>query len=361
MSLNAFTKEDLKSFQCKYQKHDERSSIEDYKDIVVLDMGSGTTKSRTIRVDPKTHGYISTQNQTTASIPHQKCLSESTPNGYIAEACIQEGIDQINKILEKFNADCNVIQCFGVATAWAREAKNAGDYFHALERKNVHILVISQDMEAYLGYLATQRYFQTIANNENFLVFDIGGGSFQLSVKQIIDDSISIYKGQFGSVNFAHEVRGFLELSNNYVTDNELLNSEQLELVREFARMQVTAKIREHNIFSYVQENNNLMYAIGDFMNKGILSLLQEGQMVLSNNEINKLLEIWTSSSEEQLHQAYPSIDPLYTIEMQTNLVLVESIMNGLGIDRLEFLPKVSFLNELSGLDVFSKNFEMAS
>ena len=347
---------ELKSLNCRYDTLD-------LENIFAIDMGSGTTKSKSMNIDRKNKNYVDTIAKHSTPIAHQECLNQSISGSLISEECMHKGINKINELLLQLKVDCNNIRCIGVATAWAREAKNSGEYFYTLEQSNLHVVVISQETEARLGYLAAKKFLTTQNYSGNFLAFDIGGGSFEASYMQGNSTNISIYNGLYGSINFFSTLKTYLQRNLNLkapLVFNELLDQEQLTLARLFAKELITEPLRENDFVKDSKNDKLEIFAIGEFMNKGLRQLVLPEQK-LSLEDFNRLQDIWSNNTQGELVALYPELGKIYIPETQTNLILIEAIMNGLGINHMNFLPEVSFLDVLPAFSEIWSGFEPVS
>ena len=111
-------------------------------------------------------------------VPYQKHLEQSTDQTFDREVMDQriETIKKLKQIADSHKAK----KVVAVATAAFRKAVNAPAFAKEIEEKTgVKVMIIGQDEEGILAFKGALA--QTSADPQETLVWDIGGGSMQLT------------------------------------------------------------------------------------------------------------------------------------------------------------------------------------
>jgi hypothetical protein len=324
---------------------------------VFLDVGSGSVKIKKVEFANQEGWKI--VSEVSLPIGHQQCLEESNLShhkvGELSDACIADGLSQIAEGLRLIDANCKDIPCIGIATAWARAAKNTDVYIDSIKTKfNILVIVLSHAQEAAFGWLSAMSSLTKLKPNIDpgkIIIWDIGGGSFQQVAIKSSDLNSTNLKGiladpkrtlhtnleRWGSVNFAHELYQHLGITNT----SRLLVKDEVDKAIVYARDKFSS-LNSTNIANLLRQNLDMqVYAIGEFMNKGFLpfNIVSES---MTRDWAYFFRATFRNNSPETLCTSLQSLNPVYDCSnlkmIETNLLLITAIMDGLGIKLVHFL-----------------------
>ena len=327
------------------------------KEEVIIDFGSGSTKFKKIIFDQNESRW-KVVSEISIAIPHQRCLEESQGEYELSEKCIAEGAELIGNGLKHIHAECNVITCVGIATAWARVAKNKEEYFSQI--KNTYqiskVVTLTHQQEAAIGFMSSIPFLRERnpgTDLSKIIIWDIGGGSFQQVAVRAFDRNVTDFSyilndkralhanlEPWGSVNFAHNLYEHLGIDNT----SRLLHGEEVDRASEYAK-NLFKELNSTSIAERIKDPECKVYAIGEFMNKGFLPFNSiSEQLTLDGAHI---LRVWfKTQSEGTLCLALKSVSPTFDCGnlrmIETNLLLITAIMEGIGLASFSFLPDVS-------------------
>lgn len=178
------------------------------------DFGSGTIKVKSAKVDLCNQKIIQTFYHKSKKINFKEDLDKSRSKKISqkskakAEAFIQKVLSELTS--KSLHA--------GVATAAFREAKNSKSFIKEINQKyNLNLKVISQEEEAQIGLQSVKS--QIKKQTEDFVVWDIGGGSQQISIKA--KNKVTIYKSPWASVSFKNLYLSQIK-KNKYLSPNPM-------------------------------------------------------------------------------------------------------------------------------------------
>ena len=327
-----------------------------HKEEVIIDFGSGTTKFKRISWNHDEERWQVLREESIA-IPHQRCLEESGESLQLSRECIDEGLSQIERGLDILDANCDIMSCIGIATAWARSAKNKDVYFNEIKSHyKVSIVTLTHQQEGAIGFMSAVPFLKGRSPNLDFskvIVWDIGGGSFQQVAVRSIDQNVTDFSNilnyknaldanlaPWGSVNFAHNLYRHLEIDNT----SRLLVGEEVDRASQYAK-ELFRSLNSTSIAERIKEPDSKVYAIGEFMNKGFLPFNSFSEQ-LTLDWAYAIRATFQSQREESLCRFLQTINPSYDCgnlkTIETNLILIIAIMEGLGLNSFLFLPEVS-------------------
>lgn len=300
----------------------------------VFDIGSGGTKSKAVLVDKNTNKLIVTIAEASIGMPYQKCISDSEDGKTLPHSCMNDGLTSLLKIVNAYGFQSTKdMKCASIATAWARNALNGNDYIDLLNEYGFNVKVVSQEEEGLIGYKAAQMQLGRDIIGRT-LVWDIGGGSFQLCLRDQLSQKLFVYEGGYGASNFNHEVMSiFKDEGRNGV----FLTLEQLEKAKEFAHEKVTKPLQEFtNKNINVIDLSNGAFGIGQMMNLGMKSLV--GRDKIDAKTVDSLIKEFATTHITGAANKYPDIHHEFLEQMQTNLLLIKAVMDGLNVMEVNFL-----------------------
>ncbi len=298
---------------------------------MVLDIGSGTTKGKIALVEPQNGKIISTLKEATVPMAYQKCLKDSPDKATLSKECMSDGLASVMKIISILGIDdLSSIKNAAIATAWARNAKNIDEYMKILKEQGLNIHIISQQEEGEIGYKAAEsHYMQCDAENRIAVVWDIGGGSYQLSAR---DDEgrIHVIHGGYGSTNFNEKASEFLgrKYSN---PQEEMWDHKELSDIKEFAKQKVSDVIANDSKLKSMMNGKCVdLVAIGQFMNSGIKSFFGDHDTISTNN-LSQILEQTAGKTVSEIPKMFPNRNENFAVYTQSDLLITEAIAKGLG------------------------------
>lgn len=320
----------------------------------VFDFGSGALKAEAILFDKCINKQITKLGEHVAPNKLSKCIINSG-NDTLSEKCITESINIINNIESKLSLDCKSDKCLGIATAWARKAKNSSALIEAIAKKNIKIEILSQETEGEYGFhAAVQQYIQSLSNKEqyaninldelarNFIVFDIGGGSYQLSYLDK-DNKIHVHKGKYGVESFDYLLREKLQYSEKqeypYFDTNLLNKAVNIATTELGSELKYDTKIT-NTIHTFQNDSNELtsVIGIGSVFNVAVHSEMQLPAFV-TRNEILLAAQKFTKQTISSLNKnIFPKLKPEFITTAQTSLITIYGIMNSTGMDELHIV-----------------------
>lgn len=318
-----------------------------------IEIGSGVTKAQLAMVDICLQKVVSTFWTKDFKIDFKANISQNFKlNGEkkFSTEILQlahQSISEIIKTAERYNIAPTEIR--GVATAAFRESTNANNFIdQILKTQNLKITIISQIAEAKLGYFSIYSLFKN--PNQRFFVWDIGGGSMQITSKDPKDHSFTIFTGQLASVSFKNFLIETIQKKStlNSSTPNPITKKEAekgLEFSQNHAKDFVQPEIKK-------TIKTSLVYGIGGVL---AISLPKQilGQNSISNTienqnglnltitlkDIEKRIEMNLNKKDSELNSKYAETDV-------SNLILVAGYMRALGIK--EYF--VGSVNNTSGI-----------
>lgn len=216
----------------------------------------------------------------------------------------------------------------GIATAAFREANNAQSFLEKIEKElGIKIEIISQAEEAELGYKSTRSQLPAPKASAPLLVWDIGGGSMQMTYQDLKNKNFEIFEGQLASVSFKNHFIEKVQKKDltlvqtpNPIDDNEAKIG--LDFVKSHATREVNSKIKTH------MKNLNV-YGMGGVLAVSLPAQISPHQAMseVSLDSILFTLKKQLNKTDEQIRSKYASTDV-------TNLILVAAYMQAMGLTR---------------------------
>jgi exopolyphosphatase/guanosine-5'-triphosphate,3'-diphosphate pyrophosphatase len=304
----------------------------------VFDIGSGSTKSKAYIVDICKNKLIKTLKEINKHIKYQDCISKSPDKKTITKACLTEGLNAIKEIKKEYGINCKQEQCAGVATAWARNAKNAKELLDLFKKENVHIYSISQNDEGELGFATAVNDLELKGvNPQNIVVWDIGGGSFQLAA---LDEKgiLNSYDGKWGIFNLFQEVRKKFPKEGCSPDKERFFGKDELEKILQYVAEQVGVEVKQDKfIINKISNQKVRVIGIGRIMYLGLryqLGLINP----IPKEKIKELIYKFADKTIEDAYHMYPKLPPHFVSLIQQSLILIWGIMESAGIDQIEIV-----------------------
>jgi len=313
---------------------------------VAFDVGSSTTKAKAAIFDGNMK--IEDLGGRYELMPFQKYLDYN--GNYLSSDMQTEGLAKILSIICHFRSEYPEfvdIKVSGIATAWARRASNSDEFLNLLKKYAVNVETVSQDFEGIIGYKAAMSLMDENDKNEDVVICDIGGGSFQIAFNESSD--VKVYHGKFGSANFFDSVKSTLGHQSEQ-DQNRYLNQKEVELAKDLAATNIERSLKSY-IATYFKDKEISVSGIGQFLNKGIDQLV-DGKCV-DIKKVQELIYQFCDLTAEEVLAMYPTMKEEYVYMTQTNLIFLESLMKGLDIKELSLLNAKSTDYVLNNTDVW--------
>lgn len=297
----------------------------------IFDIGSGTSKSSKYEIDKCEFRKVnfSLIDDKTIPVQYQHCI-EKSGNSTLSKECIEEAKQSIQEFKKHYGIDCQNEKCYGIATAWARNAKNAKEVINEFRKEGINIKTVTQQDEGRWAYEAVLTNLRK--NNpsllKNLMVLDVGGGSYQLIYSR--NGQVTVYNGPYGNSNFRSLLiknfgakYGIAEGDGRYFPKTAIEDI-LLNVTHEFkVMMKNLPQIKYRNLVGIGGTVKGLMMdtlALGDEIKKEKIK-----------EQIFKFAEI----SYDEAKLQFKEEDHSYIPFMQTALILVYCIMDALEIDTL--------------------------
>lgn len=298
-----------------------------------FDVGSGAIKTTGNKVDKCKGEILEKLGEHNIHIKYESCMQSKDNNLIISQDCINQTKEAIKDIEKAYDMDCATSRCAGVATAWARKAANASELLKLFKAEKIDIEVLPQEDEGELGfYTAKTHMIAKDTMNDKMVVWDLGGGSFQFST---LDDNgeIHVYNGMYGVESFDKILRKTFSSNEGVYFDKE-----NIDKAIDFTVKKIGNKIRKDQVIrNKVRTTDVVVFAIGRPMYRGIRETLNFEEVVTKQQIYNAALT-FSGKSIPEVKTMYPILPDHYVKQSQPALILIYSIMEGLGIDRIHIL-----------------------
>lgn len=313
---------------------------------VSFDFGTGFIKGKIGVVDKCQHKIIATKEF--AEIRNQlvPCFEKDEKGKVkIAELCFATTVDKFIKLKQVLGVDCKKQTCKSIATEWARRAVNSDQLISQLNFHGANVRKITQEEEggtalkAVLGYLNNKKF------KDDLVVFDIGGGSFQISTFDE-DGEIVVFLGNEGIESYHKLLKAQLDLPTD-----RFLSREEGEKIIEQAKKDFGKQIHNNKVIHQKMVNTMSFFAIGGPIQKGLMYQLNTGRII---NE-KKLLTTAELFIGKTLHEVtashFPNLRGDYALTAQFSCYMLAGILKGAGIS--EFTISDATLNDYVLLNDF--------
>ncbi len=298
-----------------------------------FDVGSGAIKTTGNKVDKCKGEILEKLGEHNVHIKYESCMQNKDDRLVISQACIAQTREAIQDIEKAYDMDCASTNCAGVATAWARKASNSSDLLKLFKAEKIDIEVLPQEDEGKLGFYTAKTHLAAKNTmNENMVVWDLGGGSFQLSALGD-DGDIHVYNGMYGVESFDRLIR------KTFMQDGMVyFDKERLDKAIDYTVKRIGNKVRKDQVVrNKVQSKDVVVFAIGRPMYRGIRETLNFEEVVTKEQIYNAALT-FSGKSVDEVQKMYPILPDHYIKQSQPALILIYSIMEGLGVDQIHIL-----------------------
>jgi exopolyphosphatase/guanosine-5'-triphosphate,3'-diphosphate pyrophosphatase len=315
------------------------------KTILVFDIGSGRTRASKLSITC-TSGEIAILNSAKKLISYQQFVSDAK-DAHISREVMQIGLDSIKTLQLELDVSCEKIKCLGIATAWARNAKNTDEYTKLLKAHNIHIHTIDQNTEARIGMQAAESTL-SVNTPPTPIFFDIGGGSYQLSYRDH-NSQVHYIVGAYGGANFKHDLQNFLKSKNFENFHDRFLSPDEIKAAAEFVEENVSKVIRNAVIDKNFPLATDTIYGFGGTI---VLERFVSNSDSISKTALSELVNDLANSNFMDAIAKYQSSAAEITSSPEYLMILVSGILKGLNSDTLTFIhPEnaIAIATELHG------------
>lgn len=309
------------------------------------DIGSGATKFMGALVNTETLSIEHIFSQGSFNVAYREDLHQSSDNTFsdliqemglqaLTQAHLQIEQDYSNSSFQGYGD----IQHFAVATAAFRAADNGlevASYFS--DELNMPINIISQEEEGKLAYYSAISQHNTIDNSALPVVWDIGGGSMQLTFKDN-SDYFHIMGGEIASQTFqALVTEKVLNQTDGSVSPNPM-NENHVNAAIELAKGYLQFDANATAIIKQQIAQGTPIFAVGSVHNFSITPLCQLAGIEsdkdhFTQSDLLLAIKLLTDKTDSQIIELNPLLNPTLAKSQQTNLILVYAMMDLMGID----------------------------
>lgn len=337
------------SFTAFIPQYNNLPGIQDSQPSLVpcaaYDIGSGATKFMGALVNVETLSIEHIFSQGSFNVAYREDLHLSTNNTFsdliqemglqaLTQAHLQIEQDYHNSTFQGYGD----IQHFAVATAAFRAADNGqvvADYFSA--EFNMPVNIISQEEEGKLAYYSAVSQSDHNETTALPIVWDIGGGSMQLTFKDS-SDHFHIMGGEIASQTFQAQVsEQILKFEDSSTSPNPMSEANvtaAIQLAKELLTFDPTAT----TIIKQQINEGTPVFAVGSVHNFGITPLCQLAGIEsdkdhYTQNDLMLAIKLLTDKTDAQIMQLNHLPNLALAKTQQTNLILVYAMMDLMGID----------------------------
>jgi exopolyphosphatase/guanosine-5'-triphosphate,3'-diphosphate pyrophosphatase len=296
-----------------------------------FDIGSGRTRSTARLMDNCKKGKpVEFLGPFSHATHVQKCISASADGQTIEKECQERSVKAMKAVMADYGIDCLEEKCYGIATAWARNANNSNELIEAFKDIGVKVKIISQDEEGTLGFRAAKMH-ESVKDftDQEVIVWDTGGGSFQLN-RIRSNGELYVYNGPYGVFNMSQELEQ--HFAAHHKPETPFYDDDAVEEIMEYARCRIGEKIREDAyILEKLHDPSVRIVGIGGIMERSIYYGL-ELQNPITPESVKAVIHRMAGKSREQIAEMFPRLDPDFFDYYQRAAILVYGIMKGAGI-----------------------------
>lgn len=306
------------------------------------DIGSGATKIMAALVNVCTLKIDQVFSEEILPLHYRRDLYQSENNEFSASiqnmglktlAGAKTQIEQKYHQLDQYGD----IQHCAVATAAFRVANNGETFAHHLSEKlEIPINVISLQEEAILAYYGALSGLTD--NLTSPIVWDIGGGSMQLTFKDEIGQ-FYIMGSDLASETF--NARVLETISHKQVTESpNPMSDEQVQSAITLAKKNLIFEKETKSLIQQQITQGKKVVAVGSVHNlvvQPLIDLISGTQaQFYTKEELLQAIILLTNKTDPQIMKLMHDSNELFVKNYLTNLILVYSMMEILGIDEVQ-------------------------
>lgn len=301
-------------------------------DAIIFDIGSGASKSYRYNVDLCNHELkLGVTDSKVYHVQYQECISNSDVPGEIPKSCLITGEKSVKDFMRYYEMNCKRNVCLGVATAWARNAKNADEVIKMYKKHGIEIEIVDQGQEGILSFEAAVNVLSE-KEKKKALVLDLGGGSHQISYYDKYGN-IEIFLGDLGNSNFYKSVIEHFGEDKLYSNLDGYFNVEILEDVLKYAKMRMGDKLGEGINIEY-----DAIYGLGRSIYNYLTANLGLGPDKVSKAKLKEMIYEMSQYSQAEAVDKFNLSAHSFAPYMQVSLIILYTILDGLGLDELNLL-----------------------
>ena len=302
----------------------------------VFDVGSGTTKLGMLLVDKCRQESISFEKSDIEHLKFQKCLEQSVDKSTLSNDCIIQGVEGMRSLLARNGLDClKKDKCAGIATAWARNSKNADRLIDEWQKLGVMIKIISQEAEGVFAFRSALMHpnVKKISDLDDVAILDAGGGSFQVGVQ--IKGIVDVFYGKFG----VFSLRQLIDAELGVKADKDIYYSiEKLPNVLKTAVNLVRPEMRKDvALLPKIKNKELVVFGVGRLFVNAFMDEMQFSNVITKGDLIEFIRSISLLKSEE-VAKKYPNMAKFFIPHAQMAAIMVYAIIESLEVDQLEVI-----------------------
>lgn len=310
------------------------------------DIGSGGTKFMGALLNVETMTIDQIFSQGSFPVAYRQDLYQSETNEF--SDLIQElGIQALQAAKKQIEHDYvagdfqyGEIQHFAIATAAFREAKNGelvASYFE--DKLDFPVNIISQEEEGKLAYYSASSQLDPAKLEHPPIVWDIGGGSMQLTYKDQFDH-FHIMEGQVASQTFQSLISETLLHKEPTASPNPMTESD-VEAAIDLAKAHLLFDPTITAIIKQQVTDHAPIIAVGSVHNFTIQPLCNlagthSGDHYYTKDDVYLAINLLTDKRDEQIQKLMSLANADFAKNQLTNLILVYAMMDIMGIDRVQ-------------------------
>lgn len=292
-----------------------------------IDIGSGATNLKVAKVDTSKNKIISLLFEKSIPVPYQKHMEQSADQTF-DPVVMSQGIKVI-QILKEEADKYHAKKVVAIATAAFRKAVNAPAFAVEIERQTgVPVRIIDQEEEGILAFQGALA--QTAINPQDAIVWDIGGGSLQLTTAMDSPTHFVVEKGELASIPFKNLLIQQIQGKDpKKVESPNPVSAEEMQASLQYVQ-QETERFNPF-IKEKIAHKDTKVLAVGSLFNYGILPLV-DNHRTFTKGELEKAVSQLIGKSDEELNGG-----ALVDVTV-SNPLLILGFMNALHIQTATIL-----------------------
>ncbi|HAG90246.1 MAG TPA: hypothetical protein DCL41_00140 [Bdellovibrionales bacterium] len=304
---------------CSHSPVKTSSSCESLRGAI--DMGSGSLKALGAKVNHCDQKIIAVIFKDQRPLPFKEALDRSKNKTIDAKTISLAEKEFLSLVQEMKDTGISNIQA--VATSALRQAKNGKDIAQHISKVSlVPVRVISQKDEAMIGYTSAFVKAPEAIQPEEAVVWDIGGGSMQITYKD--EDKIEVFQGKMASLGFKNLVlkKLFHQNPKSRPSPNPLQKkqSDAVILAEKNARKTLPKEFRK-------LAKDKQWYGIGGVWWHSVRGQLKKPSSI-SSDQIEKALVERSELNDSEIGGDFAPTEV-------TNLALTLGFMKALGLQKI--------------------------
>ena len=297
----------------------------------IFELGSGTTKLTVYDVDMCSNS-IKILSKYVKMIPIQNCLSNSNDNN-LKKGCVEMLKSEINSLKINYDIDCKINKCYGFATAWARIATNGLIAIQEIQKETeIKLTILTQNEEGQIANHVAKNLLlkeSLINSNENFLLMDVGSGSFQLIVNEPKEPII--YNGSIGTVSLTK----MLEENGILHDDNHMIKCSRIDDSNNFLDGIIRQSFQLSKLSESIRNSPYMkLYAVGSSALEGLYNEFELSSPVLLK-DLETLIYKLCDKDFQYVLESFPKRKKVLMPSTQAMFLLIHRILILTDRDRI--------------------------